>query len=687
MRAAAIILASLAAGGALCAAAQAQPEALQVLAAQYRADIPHPESDALWASMSSGAIDPVLHPERIFARPALGGNIHVYLRNASRSPVEVEDVLLGGISLKQAIAYSDQRKFKRHVYAASIYFSDLPEEQRDQLVALGEPIWWRVEPARAEPEDAVEVTVRLRRDLPAQGARLTLKLKPGGTQEVNVPGADVRDRITDIAFSEDLSTVWLFVRSAAAGRSPSRILMDGTDVTAACRIARDPALDLTPVVFRPPQPLEKTKLYSFQAIFSDGAVAAAARRAFPQDMRYGTWGSRPGAEGQLEVGRQFVREMAALNMNLHMVSIGSAAVQDYFKSPEGQQALKDLDIRRVVEEPGKQGSATPHAYYLADEPDTGDYRVQGVPPGKQIGCLAQGLVQRAQELRLREPATPSMLNLNLTFTPQNWYIYGQVPDIFCADPYYQPRLRQAYEDGPGRYPLYAKAGFVYAETHICKLASEPRPLHIILYANSYDGVDGSFRGPTPAEKRIELYYALAAGAKGFSYWWFLPGKPARGLAAEDPATQALRREVGLMGAEIRTLGPLITRSAPLNLSVQHAPRIWVRALACGDDSILLVVVNDDYINDRTGTVIRPVQDARLSLRLPDWLDEASVFEVNHLGTADVAARLEGRTLHVEPGTVEVTRAIIITRDAGLRQKLQTDYERSFAANVRALLAW
>ncbi|BCW99377.1 MAG: hypothetical protein KatS3mg024_2204 [Armatimonadota bacterium] len=350
--------------------------------------------------------------------------------------------------------------------------------------------------------------------------------------------------------------MWLYVRSAAAGRSPSRILMDGTDVTAACRIARDPGLRPdTRRVPPEPQPLERDEAVQFPGGVqltepSQPPRAGRSRRT----MRYGTWGSRPGAEGQLEVGRQFVREMAALNMNLHMVSIGSAAVQDYFKSPEGQQALKDLDIRRVVEEPGKQGSATPHAYYLADEPDTGDYRVQGVPPGKQIGCLAQGLVQRAQELRLREPATPSMLNLNLTFTPQNWYIYGQVPDIFCADPYYQPRLRQAYEDGPGRYPLYAKAGFVYAETHICKLASEPRPLHIILYANSYDGEDGSFRGPTPAEKRIELYYALAAGAKGFSYWWFLPGKPARGLAAEDPGTQALRREVGLMGAEIRTMG-------------------------------------------------------------------------------------------------------------------------------------
>ncbi|BCW99378.1 MAG: hypothetical protein KatS3mg024_2205 [Armatimonadota bacterium] len=180
MRAAAIILASLTAGGALCAAAQAQPGALQVLAAQYRADIAHPESDALWASVSSGAIDPVLHPERTFARPALGGNIHVYLRNASRSAVEVEDVLLEGISLKRAVAFSDQRKFKRHVYAASIYFSDLPQQQRDRLVALGEPIWWRVDPARAEPGDAVEVTVRLRRDLAAQGARRDPETEAGG---------------------------------------------------------------------------------------------------------------------------------------------------------------------------------------------------------------------------------------------------------------------------------------------------------------------------------------------------------------------------------------------------------------------------------------------------------------------------------------------------------------------------
>ncbi len=680
------VLGALAAAAALCAAAPARTAPLEVLAAQYRADIPHPESDALWASMSGGAIDPVLHPEREFPRPVPGGSIHVYLRSVSGAPVEVEDVLLEGISLKRAVAFSSQRKFKRHVYAASIYFSGLPPAEISRLEDAGEPVWWRVEPPRPAPGDAVEVTVRLRRDLPARGTHLTLRLGGGESLEVEVPGGDVRDRITDIAFSPDLSTVWLFVRGSAPGRSPRRILMDGVDVTSRCRIARDAALDLSPVVLEPPAKLERTRLYCFQAVFDDGKVAAAARRAFPQDMRYGTWGARPGAEGQTEVGRQFVREMAGLNINLHMVSIGSAAVQEFFKSPEGQQMLRALDIRRVVEEPGKQGTAQPHAYYLADEPDTGDYRVQGVPAGKQVGCLAQGLVLRAQELRERDPDTPSMLNLNLTFTPHNWYIYGQVPDIFCADPYYQPRLRQAYNDGPGRYPLYAKAGFVYAESHICKLASEPRPLHIILYANTYDGEDGTFRGPTPAEKRIELYYALAAGAKGFSYWWFLPGRPARGLAAEDEAARALRREVGLMGAEVRTLGPLITRSAPLSLPVTHSPRLWVRTLACGDDALLVIVVNDDYVNDRSGTVIRPVPDAKASLRLPDWMPEASVFEVSHLGTSDVPARRDGRTLELQAGTVEVTKAFVITRDPALRQRLQEAYDRDFAANVRALLS-
>ncbi len=634
--------------------------------------------------MSAGALDPVLHPDRQFSRPVLGGGIHVYLRNGGQSQVRIEDALLDGISLKQAIAYSDQRKFKKQVYAASIYFSSLPQDQIAKLAGLGEPIWWRAQPAQAAPSQTMEVTVRLRRHLPESGARLTLKLEGGGQVEVAVPGTHATARITDIAFSEDLACAWLYVQRDGKAGSPGRILLDGQDVTASCDIGHDAELQTTPVVFRPVRKLEHARLYCFQAVFDDGTMAAAARRAFSQDMRYGVWGARPGSATDLDTGRSFVQEMASLNLNLHMVSVGSAAVQEYFKSDAGRGALADADIRRVIETPGKQGTTNPYAYYLADEPDTGDYRVENVPAGKQVGCLAQGLAERARDLCALDPRTPSMLNLDLTFTPHNWYVYGQVPDIFAADPYYQPRLRQAYEGGPGRLPLYAKAGFVYAESRICKLACAPNPLHIILYANSYDGDDGQFRGPTPEEKRIELYYALAAGAKGFSYWWYVPGRPARGLGAEDEATRKLRREVGLMAAEMRTAGPLITRSAPVDVPITHAPRLWVRALACGLDSMLVVVVNDDYVNDRQGTVIRPVEKSSVTLTLPSWMKNPKAFEVSADGVKDVAASVQSEAIKLDLGTVEVTRLIVVTGDPALRERLARIYADGFAENVRKL---
>ena len=44
-----------------------------------------------------------------------------------------------------------------------------------------------------------------------------------------------------------------------------------------------------------------------------------------------------------------------------------------------------LGIGRVVNDSGKVKS--PVAYYLADEPDTADYKVQGVPAQSKIGCL------------------------------------------------------------------------------------------------------------------------------------------------------------------------------------------------------------------------------------------------------------------------------------------------------------
>jgi hypothetical protein len=194
-------------------------------------------------------------------------------------------------------------------------------------------------------------------------------------------------------------------------------------------------------------------------------------------------------------------------------------------------------------------------------------------------------------------------------------------------------------------------------------------------------------GPTPSEKRIEAFYAIAAGAKGLSYWWYSPGKPAVGLGAAEPGARALWREVGLIGAELRTAGPLITRSSPLALPMTAAtPRLLVKTLAAGLDSLLVMVINDDYTNDREGTRINPVPNALLKFVPPAWLKTKDVFEILSTGTKDIPHNTGDGRLELDLGTVNVTRLLVITSDPALRQSVQKDYEAHFAANVRNLLA-
>ena len=675
---------------------------LKTLSAQYRADVPFPEFEALWrkasapvASSATTATNGGLgdfrargdaRPPGLKATPT-GGYIHLYLRNTSQQSVVIEDVLVEGISLTQAVVETKARKFKKHLRANSIYFSALASAEKQKLIALGEPVWWRIDPKTVAPGAVAEILIRLRKDPPGSKLNCALKLGSGTSPEIAVPTVNVADRCADVCFSPGLETAWLYFASGQKGRAPRQILLDGQDVTAACRSGRDARLNLAPVILRPAQPFALASLHCFQAVYDDGTTAIATIRAFPADFVYGLWGAKRGQGNDPAVGRSFVQEIVAHNINLQMPGIGSPAVAAYYKSDEGRALLQKLGVRRVVDSEGKGGTEQPYAYYLADEPDAADSRVPGAPSGRQIGCLAQGLVGWSEELRREDPVTPHMLNVDYTYVPYNWPTYGQLPDIFAADPYYQPRLREAFAKSPERVQLFAKATYVFAEAAICKSACEPRPLHIMLYGNRYEKGAEMFRGPTPPEKRIEAFYAIAAGAKGLSYWWYSPSKPAVGLGAAEPGARALWREVGLIGAELRTAAPLITRSSPLSLPVTAAPpKLWIKTLAVGLDTLLVVVVNDDYTNDRQGTKINPVPNALLKLVPPAWLEANDAFEVLPTGTKEIPHSTRAGQLELDLGTVNVTRLAVITSDPLLRQAMQKDYEAHFAANVKRLLA-
>lgn len=646
----------------------------------FRADEVFPEYAELWSNVAAkeaAELGPHAGPQK----PA--GSVHFYVRNRGGSAAGVKDVLVDGISLKQAIAF--RKGTGRDVPDAAGYcFSDLNEEQRSAFRRAGAPIWWKCDPESIPPGGFAEITIRLRY-LPESGsAGLKVDFSDGTSLEQAVRTSDSRPRIEDICFSPGLDRAYLYVRRpAGCADAPARVIIDGMDVTGRCDISHDPAVGLNVVAARLERPTTRAAFHVFQVAYPACGSATAAVRAWDDEPAYGIWGARPARADETGVAESYVREIAAHNINVQMEMIGSEGVADLLKSDEGQRLMKSLGIRRMISEPGKGRTRNPYAYFLQDEPDARDFYVKDAPAGERLGTTIPVLVAELNEYRRVDPVTPNLVNVDMTFKPDNYRVYGQLTDIFCTDPYYLPRIFQSFTESPSCVSLYTKAAFLLASALEAKAACAPKPLHMILFSTRGGRVK---RFSTPQEKRIEFFYSLGAGAKGISYWWYTPGDKAEGCGSDDPDAKMLWREIGLLGAEFGTLSPLIAVSSPADLPLRLAPNLWGKVLLAGNDTLMLILVNDDYACDRLGTSIKPVDNAFAEAVLPGWLEPKDVFEITAAGTGGVSWGKNGSAVKMELGTLEINRVLIVTSDTALRGKLQKLYDSRYAGKVKRLLA-
>jgi len=666
---------------ALCCALSASA-ALEVLDAYYRPDAALPQFNYLWNSGYKPGDDP---PNYI-----LSGALCVYLRNTGPSAVTIDDVLLEYVSLERAFGCKPAKTYRDGLaYACSIHIPSadpITSAERQTLIDAGEPVWYRVDPETISAGETAEVFIRMR---VRHALTLSLTIMPlsGDPVPVLITVSDTNvPRVAGFALPSTMDKLYLYFRHPQKGKSPLYILLDGQDVTALSTIGSDGDMDVLPVVCNLAAPLTKGSFHCFQALYNDGTKASAGARVFAEDLAYGPWGGPNGTT--TEGSRAHVLDMGRHSMNQQV--LGANGANDFMKTAEGLALLDQLGIWRIVNDPAKAYGRLSE-FFLCDEPDAGDAAVLStvVPTYAQLGTLAESLVYRANTFRASYPTYPTMLNLDSTFKPHNWYTYAQVPDIFSADPYYQVRLADSYWVRPYQIPIYTKATYIYAVSSVCKAGCEPKPLHIIL--NSTRKQDGAriFRFGTPEEKRIEVYYALAGGTKHFSYWWFTPAAPTAsascGVGSDEPEAAALWREIGLVGAEARTAGPVIVRSCPAQVQVTAPGNLWVRTLISGLDTIVLLCVNDDYANDRAGTTVRPINEAEVSVELPSWLDPTQVFEVDYKGIHNVQYSRAGSTIALALGTVKLTRMIVITSDASVRSTLSQLYDTKFGPNVSQLI--
>jgi hypothetical protein len=282
-----------------------------------------------------------------------------------------------------------------------------------------------------------------------------------------------------------------------------------------------------------------------------------------------------------------------------------------------------------------------------------------------------------------------VLNVDGDSRPYNWYHYAQLADIFSTDPYITHRLRDSYWNRPQQQPVHVKSAYTYGWACTTKAACEPRPLHCIINCSRLQ-IDGKiWRYSTPAEHRIQAYYVLAGGATQLAHWWFTPKAAtdvaSAGCGTDEPAAAAIWREIGLIGGELGTAGPVIVRTIPVQMPVTASPRLWVRPLIAGLDTLVLVCVNDDYSSIDTGTMVRPISSAQIGLKLPGWLEPVSVFEVDYRGVRDVPFTLTGPRIDLHLGAVNVTRLILVTSDSTLKNTLLSRYDSRYGPNVSQII--
>ena len=663
---------------AMCSLAEAVAPA-DIVHSVYSADQHFPEFLPLWHE--GWSLKDIDGKPLVVAREGmpLGGYIHVYVRNTGNQTLTIKDVRLEGASLTGAIQFSKDEK--AGIHPASVRIAKIPQEQIDRLIQLGEPVWWKVDPDHIKPGGFADVTIRMRRNPPAKLVNVEVVCEED-VLAARVEVGKAQSVLAGVNYAIDLSEAITYVRAPAnRGTKLVKLSIDGLDVTSQSRFLADPQLDTTVILTKLSEPVGRGSFHYFQADFADGSRAAGNVRAIADEFRYGMWGYINKGDTPKERADYFLKDMEAHNINVLMYSI-SGDVQDFMTSSEGVTYSQRTGMRMMATWPGNTGQ--PVYYFLLDEPDAQDAAVSDLPPPFRLGSLAQGLVQKSKQIRARDPVPPILLNIDGTYKPENWYTYAQLPDVMCADPYYSGELESAIRKRPQSLNVMNKPTYVYAVSTICRSACSPRPLHIILNCVRSDNKQNPFRFSTPIEKRIEVYYALAGGATSLSYWWYTPYDECYGVGGDDPKGHALWKEMGLLGAEVRTASEVLTCGCPASLNVTASPNLWTRTLLSGSNTVVLLVVNDTTVSGKNGTTIKAVSPADVTVHLPAWLKCSSVFEVESGGTRDVRSTIAGSQVTVNLDQAKVARMIILTADADLRGRLQALYKKRFAPVVARL---
>ena len=522
--------------------------------------------------------------------------------------------------------------------------------RRQRLVA-----WWRVEPFDIPPGGVAAITVRLRVNR-AKVARFRVGLSNGETakctlnQVTDVP----RVWITQVCFGPRLKTIYVYAHHNPAEHL-TRLELNGRNVRSLARVYRWPAAHTSLAVVRLAKPLQPGSVQV--VLWAAGHRAhnkfAAALRAYYTGMPvlsfgYGTWSlyQRLFFTGYEDFGYSPSVVDSARAHHLGVVCY-TAATPTNIATSERRSSLLGYVC-------------------LPDEPDVADYRVRKVPYDERVGHWAWTVAREAKIFHHAVPWKPTLVTIDQTFTPFDYFVYAQVADIAAPDCYPQPpglRIRRVAETAEATW-----------------LAAMPQPFWSILPAYTLKSHVGATSYANPAELAVERWLALGSGAKGIVIFEAASENNWYGYSQLKSARAELRN----LNIQTRLVGPMLAVAAPSTVAVQtNRRRLWVRALWSGPKTLVVVIVNRHYTVAPSGAfTIADRGNIRINLRTPEGLRIADVFAATSQGAKVTPFEQKGDELTLQIPRLSEDACLVATADGSLRVARQRWFERRVAAALR-----
>jgi hypothetical protein len=558
------------------------------------------------------------------------GSVHLILRNESD---QADTILLTEINdIRPAEAVTTPQRATDVIW----YRLHSPRLGPPQTgVNREDERWAKDDPVKVQPGGWAECTVRFR-SVPKEAVRLRFKLRAASEMEVSVPVQSPGVRLESICFSPRIDRVLIYVRSLD-GRKVKRgtVHLDGKAVESRWIEGPKPG-DLALAEAKLDPQWEYGSHHLVEVNLPDAKLAQPVR-AWDGYFTLGMYG---------ELTPEKIRDAKEHGVNTYFTA-GVSPLLD-------EAGLNVVPAHNVGE--GRMRTAEQSGvlfYQNKDEPDAHDFSLgSDLPLMERLGVHGQSKVlpfMRYQ--RVRDPRTPNLLLVDNTYKPLAWYVYGQIPDVYCTDPYVPLNGRQL--------------DYVPHALEVARDACTPRPLVSVLWACGLKSPKKmGDRPPTAEEERIMAFYALGCGVKGLAYFIDLTTSTGEGEFLGLSDIQPLWAEVGRINRDAQALAPYLSIACPLG-APNETEDVWSRTLVCGPDALALIVVNrKHYIGFETKSTYawhEPARNVDISVPLPKHLRSCLVREVKDGKLVPFAAEVGKDAVRLRLDSVDTARAFVIVK--------------------------